>query len=61
MHKYQHQLIIMFICFISVHVADLELNLEKSSRPDLIFINKHGPAIYSSLFEGIFYFTIIIV
>ncbi|XP_077300597.1 protein EFR3 homolog stmA [Arctopsyche grandis] len=41
------------LSIMSVHVADLELNLEKSSRPDLIFITKHGPAIYSSLFEGL--------
>lgn len=27
--------------------------LEKSSRPDLIFINKHGPIIYDALYTSL--------
>lgn len=33
----------------SLNGNELELTLEKSSRPDLIFINKHGPIIYDAL------------
>ncbi|CAH0551687.1 unnamed protein product [Brassicogethes aeneus] len=36
-----------------VYVADLELTMEKSSRPDLIFINKHGPTIYDALYTSL--------
>lgn len=41
------------LSIMSVNVVEMDLNLEKSSRPDLIFINKHGGAIYSSLYEGL--------
>lgn len=34
-------------------VEELELTLEKSSRPDLIFINKHGPIIYDALYTSL--------
>ncbi|CAG9855837.1 unnamed protein product [Phyllotreta striolata] len=37
----------------TVNVAELELVLEKSSRPDLIFINKHGPIIYDALYTSL--------
>ncbi|KAJ8963209.1 hypothetical protein NQ318_018675 [Aromia moschata] len=37
----------------TVHVADLDLVIEKSSRPDLIFINKHGPIIYDALYTSL--------
>ncbi|PSN53111.1 Protein EFR3 cmp44E [Blattella germanica] len=37
----------------SINIADLELVLEKSSRPDIIFIRKHGPEIYRSLYESL--------
>lgn len=39
--------------FSSVNISDLELTLEKSSRPDLIFINKHGPVIYDTLYTSL--------
>lgn len=29
------------------------MNIEKSSRPDLIFINKHGPLIYDALYTSL--------
>ncbi|GBP64810.1 Protein EFR3 homolog cmp44E [Eumeta japonica] len=35
-----------------VNTSDMGLTIEKCSRPDLIFISKHGYAIYSSLYEG---------
>lgn len=34
-------------------MAELDLVLEKSSRPDLIFINKHGPTIYDALYTSL--------
>ncbi|KAF7284398.1 protein EFR3 homolog stmA isoform X2 [Rhynchophorus ferrugineus] len=34
-------------------VLELDLNIEKSSRPDLIFINKHGPIIYDALYTSL--------
>lgn len=37
----------------SVDVSDFSLTLEKSSRPDLIFINKHGPIIYDALYTSL--------
>ncbi|XP_044744134.1 protein EFR3 homolog cmp44E isoform X2 [Coccinella septempunctata] len=37
----------------TVEIADLELVIEKSSRPDLIFINKHGPIIYDALYTSL--------
>ncbi|XP_065171331.1 protein EFR3 homolog cmp44E isoform X2 [Atheta coriaria] len=37
----------------TVNVDELELTLEKSSRPDLIFINKHGPIIYDALYTSL--------
>ncbi|XP_025830183.1 protein EFR3 homolog cmp44E isoform X2 [Agrilus planipennis] len=37
----------------TVLVSDLDLVLEKSSRPDLIFINKHGPVIYDALYTSL--------
>ncbi|KAI4466114.1 hypothetical protein MML48_3g00021342 [Holotrichia oblita] len=36
-----------------VKVSELSLTLEKSSRPDLIFINKHGPIIYDALYTSL--------
>lgn len=39
--------------FFSVNITDLDLTLEKSSRPDLIFINKHGPIIYDALYTSL--------
>lgn len=35
-----------------VEYAELGLIVEKCSRPDLIFISKHGYAIFSSLYDG---------
>lgn len=32
--------------------AELGLTIEKCSRQDLIFISKHGYALFSSLYEG---------
>ncbi|CAH2057455.1 unnamed protein product, partial [Iphiclides podalirius] len=37
----------------TVDYAELGLTVEKCSRPDLIFISKHGYAIFSSLYEGL--------
>nr|CAI5832917.1 unnamed protein product [Callosobruchus analis] len=37
----------------SVNVLELNLVLEKSSRPDLIFINKHGPIVYDALYTSL--------
>ncbi|CAH1970258.1 unnamed protein product [Acanthoscelides obtectus] len=37
----------------TVHVSELNLVLEKSSRPDLIFINKHGPIVYDALYTSL--------
>ncbi|KAL3286448.1 hypothetical protein HHI36_000955 [Cryptolaemus montrouzieri] len=37
----------------TVDVAELDLVVEKSSRPDLIFINKHGPIIYDALYTSL--------
>ncbi|KAK9873939.1 hypothetical protein WA026_002292 [Henosepilachna vigintioctopunctata] len=37
----------------TVDIADLDLVVEKSSRPDLIFINKHGPIIYDALYTSL--------
>ncbi|XP_020706838.2 protein EFR3 homolog cmp44E isoform X6 [Athalia rosae] len=37
----------------TVNVADLELVVEKSSRPDVIFVRKHGPEIYLALYESL--------
>lgn len=36
-----------------MNITDLELTFEKSSRPDLIFINKHGPIIYDALYTSL--------
>ncbi|GJQ76302.1 putative protein EFR3 homolog [Trypoxylus dichotomus] len=36
-----------------VDVNEMSLILEKSSRPDLIFINKHGPIIYDALYTSL--------
>lgn len=36
-----------------IHVAELELQRESSSRPDLIFIRKHGPEIFTALYESL--------
>lgn len=37
----------------TVNIPELELVLEKCSRPDIIFIRKHGPDIYLSLYESL--------
>ncbi|XP_026727539.1 protein EFR3 homolog cmp44E isoform X2 [Trichoplusia ni] len=37
----------------SVDYAELGLTIEKCSRQDLIFISKHGYALFSSLYEGL--------
>ncbi|XP_043276805.1 protein EFR3 homolog cmp44E isoform X2 [Venturia canescens] len=37
----------------SVNMSELDLVIEKSSRPDLIFIRKHGPEIYLALYESL--------
>lgn len=34
-------------------MSELDLAIEKSSRPDLIFIRKHGPEIYLALYESL--------
>ena len=36
-----------------VNIADLELVVEKSSRLDIVFIQKHGSEIYHSLYESL--------
>lgn len=36
-----------------VHVVELDLATEKASRPDVIFIKKHGPEIYMALYESL--------
>lgn len=36
-----------------LNIKQLDLTLEKSSRPDLIFINKHGPIIYDALYTSL--------
>ncbi|XP_041988763.1 protein EFR3 homolog cmp44E isoform X2 [Aricia agestis] len=38
---------------VTVDYAELGLVVEKCSRPDLIFISKHGYAIFSSLYDGL--------
>lgn len=43
----------LFLYCFSVNVIDLDLTLEKTSRPDLIFINKHGPIIYDALYTSL--------
>ncbi|XP_012530283.1 protein EFR3 homolog cmp44E [Monomorium pharaonis] len=37
----------------TVNVAELDLVIEKASRPDVIFIRKHGPEIYLALYESL--------
>ncbi|KAJ8870605.1 hypothetical protein PR048_029628 [Dryococelus australis] len=37
----------------SVNVSELELVVEKTSRPDIIFVRKNGPEIYLSLYESL--------
>lgn len=37
----------------TVSITELELTYEKSSRPDMIFINKHGPLIYDALYSSL--------
>ncbi|XP_057332050.1 protein EFR3 homolog cmp44E isoform X1 [Microplitis mediator] len=37
----------------TVNISDLDLLVNKSSRPDVIFIRKHGPEIYLTLYESI--------
>ncbi|GLV39615.1 stambha A [Carabus blaptoides fortunei] len=37
----------------TVNIIELELTIEKSSRPDLIFINKHGPVIYDAIYTSL--------
>lgn len=32
---------------------ELDLNLEKASRPDILFIKKHGPEIYLAMYESL--------
>lgn len=32
---------------------ELDLAVEKASRPDIIFIRKHGPEIYMALYESL--------
>lgn len=39
--------------FFSVNVVELGLVIEKASRPDVIFIRKHGPEIYLALYESL--------
>lgn len=41
------------MCLCSVNIGELELTVEKTSRPDLIFINKHGPVIYDALYTSL--------
>ncbi|XP_011310425.1 protein EFR3 homolog cmp44E isoform X2 [Fopius arisanus] len=37
----------------SINPMELDLAIEKSSRPDVIFIRKHGPEIYLALYESL--------
>ncbi|XP_018576301.1 protein EFR3 homolog cmp44E isoform X1 [Anoplophora glabripennis] len=37
----------------TVNTLELDLTIEKCSRPDLIFINKHGPIIYDALYTSL--------
>ncbi|XP_046474294.1 protein EFR3 homolog cmp44E isoform X1 [Neodiprion pinetum] len=37
----------------TVNIGNLELVIEKSSRPDVIFVRKHGPEIYQALYESL--------
>lgn len=37
----------------TVNISDLDLAVNKLSRPDVIFIRKHGPEIYLTLYESI--------
>ncbi|KAL1514341.1 hypothetical protein ABEB36_003614 [Hypothenemus hampei] len=41
------------LCKTTLNILDLDLNIEKCSRPDLIFINKHGPMIYDALYSSL--------
>jgi len=45
--------ITFFFFLFSVNVAELGLIIEKASRPDVIFIRKHGPEIYLALYESL--------
>lgn len=51
-NRYISSCLIVFYLF-SVNINELELTIEKSSRPDLIFINKHGPVIYDALYTSL--------
>ncbi|XP_076181106.1 protein EFR3 homolog stmA isoform X3 [Ptiloglossa arizonensis] len=37
----------------TVNMVPLDLTIEKASRPDVIFIRKHGPEIYLALYESL--------
>ncbi|XP_001599882.1 protein EFR3 homolog cmp44E isoform X1 [Nasonia vitripennis] len=37
----------------TVNIIELDLAIEKASRPDVIFIRKHGPEIYMALYESL--------
>lgn len=42
------------VCFSSrINVMELDLTIEKASRPDIIFMRKHGPEIYMALYESL--------
>ncbi|XP_051168467.1 protein EFR3 homolog cmp44E isoform X2 [Leptopilina boulardi] len=37
----------------TINIVELDLMIEKCSRPDVIFIRKHGPEIYMALYESL--------
>lgn len=39
--------------FFSVKVMELDLLIEKPSRPDILFIRKHGPEIHMAMHESL--------
>lgn len=39
--------------YFSIDISVEELTIEPPSRSDIIFINKHGPAIFSSLYHSL--------
>ena len=44
---------ILIYSLFRINIGDLELVVEKSSRLDIAFIQKHGPRIYRSLYESL--------
>lgn len=46
-------IIYLKIIFFRVHLNEIDLKIEKTNRPDMIFIRKHGPLLFTSLYESL--------